>query len=243
MIKTILYDLDGTLRFNVPSGRNFFLDHAAAVGLPVSPGDRQRVGVWEHRYWAESADLRRDLAEHPTSETFWARYSERQLEALGCVAEQVRALAPEMQRYMSEDYQPQDLLLPGAVEVLAELRGAGYALGVVSNRGQPFGEYLAEKGLADLIDFSVSGGEAGAKKPDKGIFEYALRQADSRPAETIYVGDNYFADVVGARGAGINPVLFDPEGLFEVPGCPVIRAHDELLTLLDGRDAWPGNGK
>ena len=242
-IKTILYDLDGTLRFNVPSGRDFFLDHAAAIGLSVSGEDRRRVALWEHGYWAESAGMLQDMAEQTTPEAFWMRYAARQLEALGIAVEQADALAPEMQRFMREQYHPQDKLLPGVVDVLAQLRVTGFTLGVVSNRGEPFGAYLAEVGLGELVDFSVSGGEAGAKKPDRAIFEYALRQAGSDPAETIYVGDNYFADVVGARGAGIQPVLFDPEGIFDAPLCPVIRAHDELLTLLDGRDSWPGNGR
>jgi HAD superfamily hydrolase (TIGR01549 family) len=236
MIKTILYDLDGTLRFNQPSGREFFLDYVATLGVPVSAQDRRRVAVWEHRYWAESAAMLRDMAEQTTPDAFWTRYSERQLEALGCAPGQVLALAAETHRYMGEHYQPQDVLLPGAAEVLAQLRAADYRLGVVSNRQEPFGEYLAQKGLAPLVDFSVSGSEAGSRKPDKGIFEFALRRAGSRAEETIYVGDNYFADVIGARAAGVNPVLFDPQEVFDEPGCPVIRSHNELLDLLDGRN-------
>jgi len=243
MIKTILYDLDGTLRFNEPSGREFFLDYAAALGVRVSSEDRRRMAVWEHRYWAESADVLRDMAEYTTRESFWVRYTERQLEALVCTTEQAVALAPEVHRFMTEHYQPQDLLWPGATQVLTRLRSAGYSLGVVSNRNEPFGEYLAEKGLAELVDFSVSGSEAGSRKPDKGIFEFALRLAGAQAEETIYVGDNYFADVVGARSAGINPVLFDPKEVFDEPGCPVIHSHDELLTLLDERDPWPGKRK
>lgn len=243
IIKTILYDLDGTLRFNQPSGREFFLDYVATLGVPVSGKDRRHVAVWEHRYWAESADVLGDMAGYTTPDAFWTRYSERQLAALGCAAVQALALAPAIHRYMTEHYQPQDVLLPGAAEVLAQLRGAGYRLGVVSNRNEPFGEYLAQKGLAALVDFSVSGSEAGSRKPDKGIFEFALRRAGTRAEETIYVGDNYFADVVGARAAGVNPVLFDPQDVFDAPGCAVIRSHDELLTLLDGRDSWPGNGR
>jgi FMN phosphatase YigB (HAD superfamily) len=180
-IKTILYDLDGTLRFNVPSGRDFFLDHAAAIGLRVSGEDRRRVALWEHGYWAESPGMLRDMAEQTTPEAFWLRYSALQFEALGIPAEQARELAPEMHRFMRQQYHPQDKLLPGVVDVLAQLRGAGFTLGVVSNRGEPFGAYLAEVGLGELVDFSVSGGEAGAKKPARAIFEYALRQAGSGP--------------------------------------------------------------
>jgi FMN phosphatase YigB (HAD superfamily) len=44
------------------------------------------------------------------------------------------------------------------------------------------------------------------------------------PEQTLYIGDNYFADVVGARRAGLRPVLYDPKGLFHEPGCPVIAS-------------------
>ena len=236
MIKTILYDLDGTLRFNQPSGRDFFLDHAATLGVPVSSEDRRRVAFWEHRYWAESADVLRDVVEFAEPDLFWTNYSRRQLEAAGFTAEVAGDLAGEFHLYMRDSYQPRDVVLPETYDVLADLRKAGYTLGVVSNRERPFSEYLTEKGLAALVHFSVSGGEAGSKKPDRGIFDFALAKAGSRAEETLYVGDNYFADVVGARGAGVNPVLFDPEGVFDAPGCPVIRAHYELLTLLDGAD-------
>jgi HAD superfamily hydrolase (TIGR01549 family) len=187
--------------------------------------------------------LLRDRTIYPTPEAFWTNYARLQLEALGCTAEQARSLAPEMSAYMNDRYHPQDELAPGTLTVLEQLRAAGFVLGVVSNREAPFADYLTALGLGGYVTFSLSGGEAGSKKPDKGIFEHALRLAGSCAAETIYVGDNYFADVIGARGAGIIPVLFDPEGLFEEPDCAVIRAHDGLPALLDGRNAWPGNGK
>jgi HAD superfamily hydrolase (TIGR01549 family) len=245
-IKTILYDLDGTLHINQPAGRDFFLDYAVSLGLPVSAEDRRRTAIWEHYYWAESAEVLRDVLDFPDSETFWVHYLRRQLEAAGVPAEQAQVLAPEADQYMKANYRPDDIVLPGTYEVLVQLRAAGYILGVVSNRDRPFGDYLAKMGLATLVDFTVSGDEAGSKKPDRGIFEYALRKARASAEEAIYVGDSYFADVVGARGAGIQPVLFDPSGVFDgfVDGGAVplvIRSHGELLTLLDGRNTWPGN--
>ena len=242
-IKAILYDLDGTLRYNLPSGRAFFIEHLNTLGLEITAEDTRRSGVWEHRYWAESGEMFRDHDDYPSPDTFWTNYARRQLEWLGCPAEQARALAPEMRQYMSEAYHPQDVLLPGVESALRELSAGGYLLGVVSNREQPFGDYLVNKGLDKHVAFSLSGGEANSKKPDKGIFEHALRLADVCAEETIFVGDNYFADVVGARAAGIQPVLFDPERLFDEPDCPVICSHAELSKLLIGRNTWPGNRK
>jgi HAD superfamily hydrolase (TIGR01549 family) len=244
-IKAIFYDLDGTLRFNQPAARDFFLDFAAVLGTAISAEDRRRTAIWEHRYWAESPEVLHDVAEYTDPDAFWQNYSRRQLEAAGLHLSRAQSLAPQLSRHMKDEYRPQDVILPGTYDVLGQLREAGYILGVVSNRERPFGEYLAEKGLAALVHFHVSGGEAGSKKPDRGIFDYALARAGSQAGETIYVGDSYFADVVGAQRAGIRPVLFDPHGVFD--GWPpeqaqgglapaIIRSHTELLTLLDGRD-------
>jgi putative hydrolase of the HAD superfamily len=250
-INTILYDLDGTLRLNQPSSRSFFIDYLLTLGLKITGEDQRREGFWEHRYWAESTDMLQDQFNYPMPEDFWTNYARRQLGELGCTPEEAHALAPEMYQYMNDNYHPEDALFPGTRSVLQELSAAGYVLGVVSNRDKPFRDYLTKKGLGGYVAFSLSSGEVGSRKPHKGIFEHALRLAGSTAEETIYVGDNYFADVVGARGAGIHPLLFDPEGIFDElmtsPGealdCPVIRSHIELPGLLDRRGPWPGNGR
>jgi FMN phosphatase YigB (HAD superfamily) len=56
--------------------------------------------------------------------------------------------------------------------------------------------------------------------------------AGTRPDETIYVGDNYYADVVGARRAGLRPVLYDPGSLFPESECPAIKSFDELKAVI-----------
>ena len=52
------------------------------------------------------------------------------------------------------------------------------------------------------------------------------------PQEVVYVGDNYYADVVGARRAGLRPVLYDPLGIFPDPDCTTIKSFDELNSII-----------
>ena len=66
----------------------------------------------------------------------------------------------------------------------------------------------------------------------RAVFEHALARAGLTPREAIYVGDNYFADVVGSLRAGLMPVLYDPSLLFPEAECAVIRSFDELHGLL-----------
>jgi putative hydrolase of the HAD superfamily len=112
------------------------------------------------------------------------------------------------------------------------MKTAGYQLALVTNRSKPVREELAELGLLDFFDLALTAGEADAWKPDPAIFTQALRRLDA-PAETAaYVGDNYYADVIGARRAGLQPILFDPMDLFPEAECCIIRALKELQGLI-----------
>jgi putative hydrolase of the HAD superfamily len=104
----------------------------------------------------------------------------------------------------------------------------------VSNRDNPYQDEIDELGMKDYFHFSLAAGEVQCWKPEPGIFEHAVRMAGSTTEQTLYVGDNYFADVVGAQRAGLRPVLYDPKGLFHDPGCPVIASFEELIDLVEG---------
>ncbi len=70
-------------------------------------------------------------------------------------------------------------------------------------------------------------------KPDKVIFKRALELAGTSADETMYIGDNYFADVMGAHRSGLTPVLYDPTKLFpDTGGFAFIRSFAELPELL-----------
>ena len=238
MIRAIFFDLDGTIRHNEPRGTDVFAQHAAELGLRVRDDDLLRAMRWEHYYWALSPELRDDQARHGRlTDDFWAQYSHRQLVALGASSTQAHALAPKMQRYMDLDYKPQNVVPDDLRDVLAALHGAGYKLGVISNRDTPLQDVLARIGLASYFPYSLASGEINAWKPDPEIFLHACSQLGVEPSESVYVGDNWFADVVGARRAGVRPVLYDPRGIFDDPECDVIRSFTELPGVIgaDGR--------
>jgi len=232
-VKAVLFDLDGTLRHNLPDSTQYFLDIAVALGAPDCPGKRRHVAQWTHYYWAQSPELSQDMQVYTSlTEEFWAHYARRSLEEFGCSPQQAMDLAPEMHTRMDREYQPKDMVFPEVRPTLEALQQAGYRLAVLSNRTNPFGDYMDELGLADYFEFALAAGEIGAWKPDPAVFIPALERLDAAPAQVLYVGDNYYADIVGARAAGIPPILIDPAGLFENPGCTVIDKLDELADLL-----------
>ena len=83
------------------------------------------------------------------------------------------------------------------------------------------------------LDFVVASAAVGTAKPHPDIFHVALDRAGLRADEVIYVGDSYISDVIGARAAGISPVLIDREGKAPSVDCPVITSLLELEPLIE----------
>ena len=87
-------------------------------------------------------------------------------------------------------------------------------------------------GLLPYFEFVYVAAEVDAWKPDPRIFDRALEISGSPRARTMYVGDNFYADIVGAENAGLQPVLLDRTGVFPEAECTVIRSIGELPGLL-----------
>lgn len=231
-IKSVLFDLDGTLRHHLPSGGEVFTDYAASLGLSIGPEDRTRAARWEHYYFANSPEIKIDSALLKEEEKFWINFGRRRLIVLGCSPAQAENLSPQLSAHMRAHHHPQVHVPEDAHVLLASLKEVGYIVGVVSNREKPYDDQLKDMGLDGCFAFTLAAGEINAYKPDRPIFEEALRRSGTSAPETMYVGDNYFADVVGSQRAGLRPVLYDPIRLFPEAECPIIRSFDQLPILL-----------
>ena len=124
----------------------------------------------------------------------------------------------------------------GAAEALADLRRRGYRLGVITNWDPSARRLLAARGLDGFFEQVVVSCEVGCEKPDRRIFELAAEAAGVRPAECLYVGDNYYVDAVGARGAGMEPVIvnrFGRLGVEEIAEVPIVAHVGEIAGWLE----------
>lgn len=230
--KAIFFDLDGTLRHTVPLGADVFTQKAREFGLEISEKTHLETGRWEHYYWASSPELRADSETHNTPDTFWANYAKRRLEKLGANAAEIEKFASPINAYLKDEYQGEDWVPPELHEVLPSLREAGFKLGVLSNRRTPFINHMKTLALDGYFELIMAAGEIGSWKPNPAAFAPLLKHFDVTPAESIYVGDNYYADVVGARAAGMQPVLYDPRGLFPDADCARIISFNQLAEIL-----------
>jgi putative hydrolase of the HAD superfamily len=73
----------------------------------------------------------------------------------------------------------------------------------------------------------------GFEKPDRRIFECALAELGATPEESLYVGDIYSIDFVGAQAAGMGAVLIDVAGAYRDTAHPRVESLAELETRLE----------
>lgn len=233
-IKAIFFDLDGTLRHSVPEASDVSSDYTATLGLQINEEDRMRAARWEYLYWASSPDLRDDLIAHSAdTENFWTEYSRRRLIAVGASPAWAAEHAAKVSAHMGEMYKPDSIVPEDVRRALPALKEAGYYMAVISNRDKPFLDVMDSHNLTPYFEFSLAAGEVDSYKPNPEVFVHGLKRANLAAHEVVYVGDNYFADVVGARRAGLIPVLFDPNNIFPEADCTTIRSFDELKSVIE----------
>ena len=232
-IETIIFDLDGTLRHNLPSADDVQYNFALRFGVADAPGKQLQGARWSHFYWAQSSGFFADLEQFGSMDDgFWAQYAYRYLRALELGDDHAADLAPQLFQHMKEAFEPQNYVYPCVPETLGAFKDGGYTLGLVSNRSNPCQEECEKLGLLGYFDFAYVAAEVDAWKPDPRIFDRALETSGSPPVRTIYVGDNYYADILGAQNAGLQPVLLDPRGVFPEAACQIIRSIRELGGIL-----------
>lgn len=85
-----------------------------------------------------------------------------------------------------------------------------FALAVVTDAQSVWARAELHKvGLLDYFDPIVVSGDHGFRKPDRRLFQIALDQLGVAPDNAIYVGNDMYRDVFGAREAGMRTVLYD----------------------------------
>ena len=119
-------------------------------------------------------------------------------------------------------------VIDGAHELMDYLRRQGYRLHMCSN-GFHEVQYrkLASCGMADSFDTVVLSEDAGANKPSRQFFDYALRVTGADVATTLMIGDNFQTDILGAQQAGLAVIYFD-----RFPEYPAPSAVDYEVTAL-----------
>lgn len=222
-VKAVLFDAGGTL---IHLDRRFLIEALNEYGVPTDLNSFHRADA------LAKAEVRRIMrsADPGTDATRWQAYARtlmRELKCDGLALEQVRARL--MQQHLAgllwtfvEDQ---------TKETLEQIRSAGFRTGIVSNADGRIAQFLEQAGLSEYFEVIVDSGVYGIEKPDPRIFLHACEQLGVAPEQALYVGDIYEIDVLGARSAGLTPVLIMQHGDDEYD-CNVVRSIPELIGFL-----------
>lgn len=100
-------------------------------------------------------------------------------------------------------------IIPGTVGVAANLKSAGYRIGILSNTCAAHWEFAAQKFrvLGELFDPVITSYDVRSMKPDAGIYQAAAKAANCAASDLFFVDDRE-ENVEGARSQGWHAELF-----------------------------------
>jgi FMN phosphatase YigB (HAD superfamily) len=124
-----------------------------------------------------------------------------------------------------------DTILPRTAEQLHQI-GERYQVAVISNADGKIEDVLQRCGIAPCFQTITDSGLVGYEKPHPEIFRQALNSMNAAPEESLYVGDVYSVDYLGATGAGMQAMLMDVPGAYREKGVPRVESLEELTIAL-----------
>jgi len=94
--------------------------------------------------------------------------------------------------------------MPGALEALQKLQGAGYVLALATSKPQKFSDKITEKfGFAPYLSVQVGCGLDGSFPTKASVIKEAIRRLNAEPSKCLMIGDRKH-DVLGAKECGID---------------------------------------
>jgi pyrophosphatase PpaX len=209
-LRTVLFDLDGTLIDSVQLILDSYHHTLAAHGLPPRTDAEWLAGI--------GTPLTAQFA------------------ACGDTADLLDALIATYRDYNLKHHDRMVTVYPGVVEVVKVLKEDGIATGLVTSKnrvGALRGLTLAR--LEAMMDVLVCADEVENPKPHPEPVEKAVRLLGADPATTVYVGDSIH-DMRSGRAAGVRTaaVLWGPFGRDHLEGAKPdywLEKPEDLLLL------------
>ncbi len=214
--KAVFFDVGGTLIRVHPSVGDVYARHARPFGYS---GSAQVLNEGFRRQWKKMGGIE-SLGNQTGAEAeknFWRTLVYDVFQPLGGIErfDEYFDLIFEAFREKSNWRVYEDVI---ESNILESLKKRGVMLGVISNWDSRLNSTLENIGLAQYFDFILPSAVVGSAKPDKKIFEEALRISGVEPHEACHIGDEMRTDVVGAEGVGIHPILLDRDNRFDKEG-------------------------
>ncbi|MEW6262250.1 MAG: HAD family hydrolase [Thermodesulfobacteriota bacterium] len=210
-IKGIIFDINGTL-IDIHTDEGHEEIYRAISHFLAYQGIHTHRGEVRDEYFRLMDEQRRERQEgHPEFDAvkLWRDFLKRKL---GPAPGVPRTKLEAMPLFLAEMYRGLSLyrlqLYPEVRTVLDEL-AQRYQLAVVSD-GQSVWAHpeMRAVGIASYFRPIIISSDYGYRKPDRRLFEAALKGLGLKPDKVIFVGNDMYHDVLGAKRAGLKTVFF-----------------------------------
>ena len=225
--KAVFFDVGGTLIHVHPSVGDVYARHARPFGYS---GSVQELNEGFGRQWKKMGGIE-SLGNQSGAEAerkFWHTLVYEVFLPMGGLDrfEEYFDLIFEAFRDEANWRIYEDVIESGILETLKK---RGVVMGVISNWDSRLISTLENIGLGRYFDFILPSAVVGSAKPDKKIFEEALRLSRVAPHEACHIGDEIRTDVEGAQSVGIHPILLDRNNRFDSTETRKITTFLELV--------------
>lgn len=124
-------------------------------------------------------------------------------------------------------------VVDGAIELLDYLKPK-YSLHIITNGFIEVSKRKIESSdLQNYFETVTYADEIKVLKPDPRIFDLAMEKSQANKKESIYIGDDWIADAVGAKAFGMRAIFFDRlDDNFTMDEVPTIKHLDEVRSFL-----------
>jgi putative hydrolase of the HAD superfamily len=221
--EAVVFDCADTLLRLDPPRAVIFRDAAAEIGLNLQIDDVERAYELVHFALTMKSS---ELTSAKKKEEFYRGFNESLCAALG-IARSVELLHPiVLNRFASRR---RWVAFEDAAFTLREI-GNHVPVHALANWDRRLDDVLKGASLRHLLGDVASSEMLGAEKPARACFDAFLMRNSLQPHRVTYVGNEYIADVLGARAAGLTPVLVDRYNKLPTADCTRILTLSELVS-------------
>lgn len=208
-------------------GNTLLFPNRAKLLAPIAAEKHPSLEEWQTLERRTKREFDEGLVSGKIDHGFWWTFHTHLLNELSTFNEVVRDTLVQN----TQNSGNWDQILPGTREALERIRQQ-YAIAVISNSDGNINAVLGRCGICDCFASITDSGNVGHEKPHPAIFAAALGEMNAQPADSLYVGDVYSIDYIGARNAGMDAVLFDVSGAYRERELPRVESLAELESWL-----------
>ncbi len=205
--ETVVFDCGDTLLSLSPTREEICAEVLGKLGarVPVEQVSRAYARV-DFSAKLQSSKVRSD----DERQQFYREFNRLLASALG-----VESVGEELNEALQTAFADKRRWSPTlGVETMLDAVGATRSLYVMANWDKGLERVLTKTGLQKRFVEALCSEELGAEKPNPACFTAFFERTGVDPARALYVGNEYEADIVGSRRAGMTPVLVDQRGLY-----------------------------